>query len=82
MGLQKSIVAFIILSLMLWNAQCVSQQWKDANNIMVYKRNENKADCGKQSGISLLVVVAKVHASIRLQRLQTILLYFLLPDTM
>lgn len=78
MGLQKSIVAFIVLSLMLWNAQCVSQQWKDANIIMVYKRKENKADCGKQRGISLLVV----HASILLQRLLAIVLYFLLPDTM
>lgn len=46
------------------NAQCVAEQWKGANFVIIYKRKGDKPDCVNYRGISLLAITGKVLASI------------------
>lgn len=46
------------------SAQCVPQQWKEANIVMVYKRNRGTSDWGNYHGTSLLAVAGKVFDSL------------------
>ena len=48
-----------------WSAECLPQQWKNANVIPSYKQKGDRAECG----IALLSVAGKVMAKIMLTRL-------------
>ncbi len=52
-----------------WTDENIPQQWRDANNAVIYKNKGDKAICGNSRGISLLSVGGKVLAKVMLQRL-------------
>ena len=64
-----------------WCAKCLPQQWKNANIILVYKQNGDRADCGNSRGISLLSVAGKVLAKIMLTRLLQHVVDLVLPES-
>lgn len=65
----------------VWNAQCMPQQWKDANIVMVYKWKVDNADCENYRGILPFAVAGKNLSSILFQRLLIKGVYLLLPET-
>ena len=64
-----------------WSAKCLSQQWKDANIILVHKQKGDRAECGNSRGISLLSVAGKVLAKIMLTRLLEHVVDLVLPES-
>ena len=56
---------------MVWNNECVPQDWRDALMVVLYKGKGRKDDCENYRGISLLSVVGKVLCRILLDRLLT-----------
>ena len=52
-----------------WSAKFLPQQWKNANIILVYKQNGDRAECRNSRGISLLSVAGKVLDKIMFTRL-------------
>ena len=62
-ALQRRLHNFI---LDCWSAKCPPEQWKNANIILGYKQNGNRAEYGKSRGISILSLEGKVLAKIML----------------
>ena len=54
-----------------WTAKELSQQFKNALIIAIYKKGD-RGDCGKYRGISLLSTAGKILATILLEKLQNI----------
>ena len=50
----------------------LSQDFKDALIVTIYKRKGDRADCGNHRGVSLLAIAGKVLAKIILNRLKSI----------
>ena len=65
-----------------WSANCLPQQWKYANIILVHKQKGDRAECGNSRGISLLSVAGKVLAKVMLTRLLEHVVDLVLPETM
>ena len=63
-----------------WEMGSVSQAWKDASIITIYKKGD-RTDCGNYRGISLLSIAGKIFARILLNRLSTHLTPEVVPET-
>ena len=54
---------------LIWREETVSQEFKDASIVHLYKRKVNKSCCDNHRGISLLSVAGKILGRIILNRL-------------
>ena len=63
-----------------WDVGFVSQAWKDASIVTVYKKGD-RTDCGNYRGISLLSITGKIFARILLNRLSTHITPEVVPKT-
>ena len=66
----------------IWSACRVSQQWKDASIVAIYKNKGDRADCASSRGISLLLSVGgKLLVRVMLNRLLTHVAEIILPES-
>ena len=63
-----------------WSANCLPQQWKNTNIILVHKQKGDRAESGNSRGISLLSVAGKVLVKIMLTRLLEHVVDLVLPE--
>ena len=64
-----------------WSAKCLTQQWKNANIILVNKQNGDRAECGNGRGIFIHSVAGKVLAKIMLKRLREHVVDLVMPES-
>ena len=76
-AVEKVLHAFIEAS---WKNGSVPQQWKDADQISVYKKKGDRSICGNSSGITLLSCAGKVLTKIMLSRLIAAVSEEVLPE--
>lgn len=74
----RAIYRFISL---VWQEECIPQQWKDANIITIYKNKGDKSVCGNSWGIALLSGAGKVLSKNMLHRLINTITEDLLPES-
>ena len=63
-----------------WEIGSVSQSWKDASMVTIYKKSD-RTDYGNYRGISLLSIAGKIFARILLNRLSTHITPEVVPET-
>ena len=63
-----------------WEVCSIPQAWKDASILTIYKK-DNRTDCGKYRGISLLSIAGKIFDRILLNRLSTHITPEVVPET-
>ena len=63
-----------------WEEGSVSQAWKDASIVTIYKKGD-RTDCGNYRGISLLSIAGKIFARILLNRLSIHITPEVVPET-
>ena len=59
----------------------VSQQFKDANIVTIWKRKGSKSDCNNYRGISLLAIAGKILGKVLLKRLTNTIIEPTLPES-
>ena len=63
-----------------WEVDFVSQAWKDASIVTIYKKGD-RTDCRNYTGISLLSIAGKIFARIPLNRLPIHITPYVVPET-
>ena len=69
------------LFIQIWKHNIVPQDFEDATIVTIYKRKDNKSDCGNYRGISLLSIAGKILTRIILDRLLRFIANNVLPET-
>ena len=64
-----------------WSVKCLPQQLKNANIVLAYKQNHDRAECGNSRGISLLSVSGNLLAKIMLTHLLELVVDLVLPES-
>ena len=64
----------------VWEEGHVSQAWKDANIVTIYKKGD-RTECGNYRGISLLSAAGKIFARILLNKLSSHITPEVVPET-
>ena len=65
----------------IWEKEDVSQQFKDANVVTIWKRKGSKSDCNNYRGISLLAIAGKILGKVLLKRLTSTIIEPVLPES-
>ena len=71
----------VLLFTIMWDSRSVTQDFKDASLVHIYKRKGDRAICDNHRGISLLCIASKILARIMLNRLAHHIADNVLPES-